>query len=99
MASGKYRRMEKSLVSNEYAVLRILLRDVRRRAGITQVELAERIDDTQSTISKFERGERRIDLIQLRTICRALNLSLASFVEELEQRLDKSPQSSRPSRR
>lgn len=33
-----------------------LIREARRRAGLTQAELAERLDTTQSAIARIERG-------------------------------------------
>jgi transcriptional regulator with XRE-family HTH domain len=79
--------MEKSVHTREYAVLLKLLRETRRAAGVTQVQLAERIGESQSHLSKMERGEVRLDLIQVRTICRALGTTLPAFVAELERRL------------
>ncbi len=79
--------MEKSVHTPEYAVLLELLVDTRRAAGVTQVQLAERIGESQSHLSKMERGEVRLDLIQVRTICHALETTLPQFVKELEKRL------------
>jgi transcriptional regulator with XRE-family HTH domain len=81
--------MEKTIYTAEYAQLLQLLREIRERAAITQTELAERLGHSQSFVTKFERGERRLDVIQLRTICGALGTDLASFVGELEGRLAK----------
>jgi transcriptional regulator with XRE-family HTH domain len=78
--------MEKSIFTREYDVLRSLLREVRRRCGVTQVDLAARLNETQSFVSKCERGERRLDLVQLAEFCRALNLPLIDFVQEYQQR-------------
>lgn len=79
--------MEKSIYTREYAAVVRLLREAREEAGVTQVELAGRIDETQSYVSKVERGELRLDVIQLRTVCRALGLALPAFVERLEREL------------
>lgn len=76
--------MEKSTFTREYAALCRLLRETRERAGLTQVELAEKIGETQSYVSKVERGERRLDLVQLQTFCRALGVSLSQFVADFE---------------
>jgi transcriptional regulator with XRE-family HTH domain len=74
--------MEKSLFTAEYTVLRRLLRERREAAGVTQVALAERLNETQSYVSKVERGERRLDLVQLQVICRVLGTDLSEFVAE-----------------
>lgn len=80
-------RMEKSVHTREYAELLKLLREIRRIAGVTQVQLAARIGESQSHFSKMERGEVRLDLIQIRTICQVLGTSLPALVAELEKRL------------
>lgn len=81
--------MEKTIYTTEYAELRRLLRETRERGKITQTELAERLGRSQSFVTKSERGDRRLDVIQLRTICQALSTDLVSFVTELERRLAK----------
>ena len=82
--------MEKSIFSSEYSILLRLLKQTRRNANITQVELAELLDQSQSFVSKCERGESRIDVIQLRTFCHALGTTLPDFIKELESQLKKS---------
>jgi transcriptional regulator with XRE-family HTH domain len=81
--------MEKTIHTDEYAALLALLRDARRTAGLTQVELAEKIGQSQSFVSKAEIGERRLDVIQLRTMCQGLGTTLPAFVARLEDRLTK----------
>lgn len=77
--------MKKSTFSREYKVFSQLLRECRREAGVSQVELAARLKETQSEISKFERGERRLDLVQLGWWCKALGCSLSDFVGRYEK--------------
>jgi len=79
--------MEKSVFSPEYAALLRLLRETRRASNFTQIQLAKKLRQSQSFVSKCERGERRLDVIQLRTICRTLGTTLPVFVSELEKRL------------
>jgi transcriptional regulator with XRE-family HTH domain len=79
--------MDKSIHSAQYKVFLKALREARRPAGLTQIALAERIGETQSFVSKCERGERRIDIIELRTFCAALGISLKVFETTLERRL------------
>jgi transcriptional regulator with XRE-family HTH domain len=81
--------MQKSIHSARYAVFLKVLREARERAGLTQVQLARKIGETQTFVSKCERGERRIDVIELRTFCAALGLDLKRFVNALERVLDK----------
>ena len=77
--------MDKSIYSAEYLVFLKSLRSTRKRAGLTQQQFANRIGETQSFVSKCERGERRIDLVELRTMCRALGVRLPAFIERFER--------------
>jgi transcriptional regulator with XRE-family HTH domain len=77
----------KSLYKKENAALVALLRQTRDEAGLTQVELAEALGRPQSFVSKVERGERRLDLLQLRELCQACGVSLAAFVKRFEAAL------------
>jgi transcriptional regulator with XRE-family HTH domain len=79
--------MAKTVFTPEYRILLRMLREHRTVAGLTQVELAKRLRQTQSFVSKIERGEARLDLVQLRQICRILGTSLPAFVQEYERRL------------
>jgi len=79
--------MEKSIYTQEYEVVLELLRALREESGITQTELAQMLEQSQSYVSKVERGERRLDVIQLRTICMTLGTTLPQFIAALESRL------------
>jgi transcriptional regulator with XRE-family HTH domain len=79
--------VEKSVSSKDYKLFLRSLRAERRRAGVTQEELAERLQETQTFVSKCERGERRIDVVELRAICKALGTSFTSFAKNLDSSL------------
>jgi transcriptional regulator with XRE-family HTH domain len=68
---------------------------MREESGMTQVELAKKLGVNQSTVSKLEKGLRRADLIQIRTIGKHLGFSLIEFVEQLEKEIRKSAKSRR----
>lgn len=63
------------------ARLATLLRQVRLDANLTQLQLAEKIGQTQSYVSKYENGEQRLDLIELEAVCKAAGILLTDFVE------------------
>jgi transcriptional regulator with XRE-family HTH domain len=73
-------------------VLLELLRKARQDAGLKQAELAESLGQTQSFVSKYESGERRLDLLELGQICNVLGLSLTDFVRKFETAIDESKQ-------
>ena len=76
--------MEKSTFTREYKIMRYLLRKYRNEAGLTQVEVAAALDESQSYVSKCERGERRLDLVQVRAFCAAIKVDLLKFVAAFE---------------
>jgi transcriptional regulator with XRE-family HTH domain len=61
-----------------------LVRQMRLDAGLRQADLAEQLRRPQSFVSRYESGERRLDVLELRQICAALGVSLAEFVRRLE---------------
>lgn len=75
--------MEKSIYSAEYQQLCTLLRQLRLDAGLTQVQVAERLDVPQSFVSKYESGERRLDVIELRHVAEAIGTTLQDLVVSL----------------
>jgi ribosome-binding protein aMBF1 (putative translation factor) len=79
--------VEKSAFTRDYRTLTVMLRELRRRAGMTQEELAEKVGQTQSYISKWERGELRLDVVQVRELCLAMRTTLSAFANEYEARL------------
>lgn len=79
--------MEKSVYRDENLVLLRLLKQCRVDAGMTQAQFAQALERPQSFASDIERGLRRLDLVQLRDICKALNISLVDFVRRFENEL------------
>lgn len=69
--------MSRSTHHHHYQVLLLLLRELREGAGVTQSALGERIGNTQTFVSKFERGERRIDVVEFVELCEALEVDPA----------------------
>ena len=57
-----------------------LLRQIRLEARLTQAQLAEKIGQTQSYVSKYEHGEQRFDLIELEAVWDSEGSSLLRFV-------------------
>jgi transcriptional regulator with XRE-family HTH domain len=77
--------MQKSISSRNYAHFLTSLREAREKAGVTQEEMAARLGETQSFVSKCERGERRMDIVELREFCKAMGLTLEKFVKQFER--------------
>jgi len=77
--------MEKSIFTEQSIALQNLLRDLRIQANLRQADLAELLGEPQSFVSKYESGERRLDLHELRQICKACECSLVDFVRRYEE--------------
>jgi transcriptional regulator with XRE-family HTH domain len=76
--------VDKSIASPDYRTFLRELRAARKRGGLTQADVARRLRETQSFISKCERGERRLDVIELRAFCSAIGVSFPEFVRHLD---------------
>lgn len=81
--------MTKSLVSNEYKVLRQELIALRHRQGFTQRGLAKKIGVAHSWVSAIETGDRRIDLVEVSWICKALDLNPVTEVSKIMRKMSR----------
>lgn len=57
-----------------------LLRQIRLETDLTQTQVADKISQTQSYVSKYENGEQRLDLIELEAVCDGIGIPLTDFV-------------------
>ncbi len=64
--------MRRSTFDREREALRTLLRQIRVEAGLRQEDVARRLGETQTFVSKCERGERNIDVVELVRFCEAI---------------------------
>jgi len=71
--------------SRDRASMLALLKAIRTAAGLTQAEMAKKLNQPQSFVSKYESGERRLDILELRQICQACGISLVQFARNLEE--------------
>ena len=63
-----------------YQKFRRLLVDARKNADVTQAELSGRLKRPQSFVSKYERGERRLDVVEFGDVAKALGLDPVVFL-------------------
>ena len=76
--------VDKAIYTQEQRRLSALLRDLRAAAGLRQIDVAHRLGVPQSFVSKYEAGERRLDLVELRQVCEALGLGLRALIDRFE---------------
>lgn len=79
--------MGKSIGTPAQKKLLVLLRQLRLDAGLRQEDLAQRLGKPQPYVSRYESGERRLDILELREVCVALRVKLTDFVQEFEKSL------------
>jgi transcriptional regulator with XRE-family HTH domain len=76
----------------DHARLGAFLCSIRVEVGISQRELGKRLNLPQSFISKLERGERQLQVLELIAICEIFELEPTSFLKSfLELPLDSVP--------
>jgi transcriptional regulator with XRE-family HTH domain len=83
-------RVPKYTGTREQKLLQELLRNLRSEAGLTQKDLAVRLGEPQSYISKYESGERRLDFLEIRHLCKQFGISVSDFSKRLEVLINES---------
>jgi ribosome-binding protein aMBF1 (putative translation factor) len=79
--------VKKNIRLNQQKKLLVLLRRARVEAGLTQSELASRLAKDQTFVSKYESGERRLDILELREVCQAAGIDFVTFIRKLDRDL------------
>ena len=77
--------MKKSLHSQEMVKLQEILVKLRKNKGIRQVDVAKKLGQPQSFVSKYESGERCLDILELRQVCFILDITLLEFIKQFEE--------------
>lgn len=68
-------------------ILLSLLRSIREEKGLRQIDVANALNCPQSVVSKFEAGERRLDVLEAYELCNALGVTFSEFARRLETAL------------
>lgn len=79
--------MPKTIYRREHAVLLSLLKKYRNQADLTQVQCSKALGRPQSFMSDVESGTRRLDIVQVRDLCKVLGVTLTKLATELEELL------------
>ena len=80
--------MPNPLHRRQYEIFRNLLVKAREDAGLSQTEIALRLDKPQSFVSKYERGERRLDFTEFMEIATILSINKENFINIYCSQLD-----------
>jgi transcriptional regulator with XRE-family HTH domain len=80
-------RVKEALYERSYAAFTDLLKEERRKAGLTQAMLAKKLRRPQSYVSKYERGDRRLDVIEFVEVAQAIGFDPNEFLKKLDSEL------------
>lgn len=77
--------MTKSVFTDVHEQFRLMLVRARKKAGLTQVQLADLLSRPQSFVSKVERGERRLDVIEFFEVAEKVGFDPFGFLRMLQK--------------
>jgi transcriptional regulator with XRE-family HTH domain len=81
--ASRARKLDKSVHSAGQTAFCELMVKARKSAGLSQQELARRLHKPQSFVAKYEGGERRVDVVEFVTICKAIGTDPAKLFKAL----------------
>lgn len=76
--------MTDSIHTAKYARFRAILIEARRSQGLSQTALADKLGRVQTFVSKYERGERRLDVVEFLDVAQALGIDPSKVFRELQ---------------
>lgn len=79
--------MPKAIYRPEYDIFLEILKGRRAATGMTQSDCSHALGRPQSFMSDVERGIRRLDIIQIRDLCKVLHCELIDLIQEFERDL------------
>lgn len=79
--------MSKTVFTGAHKHLVRVLKDARKKSGLKQEELAERLGRERTMISLIETGQRRVDVLEFYAIAKALGLNPTELFDELSDKL------------
>lgn len=72
--------MPSTIYSKDYINIALKLRQARKAAGLKQADVAKKLGKQQSYISKIEKRERRIDVVELKILAKIYNKNISYFL-------------------
>ena len=77
--------MANALHRPQYELFRKLMIQARERSGLTQVQVADALGRLQSFVSKYERGDRRLDFSEFVEIADVLGIDIVEFLASYQE--------------
>ena len=73
--------MTRSIRTKEYAYFVERLQKARHETGLTQVQVAKKLNRPQSHISNVESGQQRVDVVELQVFAKIYNKDIKYFIK------------------
>jgi len=70
-----------------YIIFLYFIRQARLDSGLTQLEIAKALNKPQSFVSKYEIGDRKLNVIEFIEICRVLKIDSSDFLKQIERKI------------
>lgn len=80
--------MANALHRPQYELFRKLMIQARERSGLTQVQVADALGRLQSFVSKYERGDRRLDFSEFVEIANVLGIDIVEFLATYQEGIE-----------
>jgi transcriptional regulator with XRE-family HTH domain len=74
-----------TIITKRHKRLVEILVAARKQKGVRQAELARATGKTQTFVTRFEAGQRRIDVIELLALCEIIGIDAVKLIRELLQ--------------
>lgn len=74
-----------SVYKGGYFLYHEILKKLRAQKKVTQLQLADLLGRPQSFVSKYECGERRLDVLEFIQVCNALDESPSVVIQQIEK--------------
>lgn len=87
--------MKESINSVEYSVVLDTLLAMRKKAGMTQRDLAKALGREHSFVWRIETGRRRLDVVEFFWLCRTLKMDAASIYRDIIRKIRQTEQAKR----
>jgi len=84
--------MTRAIHRVQYEYFRTLLISTREESGLTQIAVAAKLGKPQSFVSKYERGERRVDFTEFLELADIVNVDIGDFVKLYRDKLKGMPE-------
>lgn len=73
--------MSRSIHSDDYKMIIKRLKEARLEVGLSQQDVADKLDKPQSYVSKIESGERRLDVAEIKKFANIYKRDVSHFIK------------------